>query len=335
MEVCRGFQYMIGANYNSTIQLCFFSYLNSIDDGGAILIDRFFHSISVKESHFFRCEASNSGGAIYLGCWKCDISILRCCASYCMIQNYKGHFCFLNTSNLIQIDDTSIVCNGGIKKTGTCTSFLYKADTRVTNTNTSRNVAIRYSCLVYENSFVSMTAYSLFVENNSTEYGNIFFYTYIGYSEHSFSNCIVAKNRIERFDFPSGVVKIQSNARVMNTLFEMNSDPFLLPYNQNFRIAFINCSVLYQDIQSINLSIGVFQNTTWNPFPFPQIFQCTNIDFTEETKEKINTKPNIVIIMVLVGILMVSSLVFVLSSKTLRNISDQNILNKTIVAEFG
>ena len=236
MNVCRSFRYMIGANYNSTIQLCFFAYLNSIDDGGAMLIDQNFHRISVEESHFFHCEASNSGVAIYLRYWKCDISILRCCASYCMIQHYKGHFCFLNTSNLIQINDTSIIYNGGAKNNETCTSFLYKADTRVMNTNTSKNVAVRYSCLVYENSLVSTTAYSLFIENNSTESGNIFFYTYIGYSEHSFSNCIVAKNRIQRFNFPSGVVKIQSNVNVMNTLFEKNSDPFLLPYNNNFKI---------------------------------------------------------------------------------------------------
>jgi len=123
-----------------TISSCFFSRnLVNSGDGGIIYVSGGLYNLTVSMSMYFSCECSGYGGAVYFN--SSNEYFTMVCANRCSCwDQYNGHFAFLRTSLVNQLDYQSIsYCSENTK--GHYSIYLFNGDHQLNYMNSSFNIA--------------------------------------------------------------------------------------------------------------------------------------------------------------------------------------------------
>ena len=243
-------------NQEIDLNNCFFSVIQNEGNGGVILIENSALNMIIKDSFFYQCISSGSGGAIYFNNGY-NSQLNRVCGLKCKSGfELSCQFSLLLTSNnlnyLNQLEFCSIskCFNNSL---GSTTIFLSGGKQNVTNINISYNKNTHYSGIFYAHSIDMFSKFCTFSNNSVTQYRCFTFHygtgnmtksniinNYIPIDSVVFINsgtyflieCILTNNLITLLHAHCGSLTLIDC--IINHEFSKIGNAILSPYNSNF-----------------------------------------------------------------------------------------------------
>ena len=242
----------IGRSYiqrDITIFSCFFSRnLVYSGDGGIIYVSGGIYNLTVSLSMFFRCECSGYGGAVYFNSYNLYFNMV--CANRCSCgDQYNGHFAFLRTSMVNQLDYQSIsYCSENLK--GHYSIYLYNGDHQLNYMNSSLNIAQLTSGI---GTWYSSTFRCFFCTiSNNQESDSICI-------EFQGSNGVMSYSNIVHNNSPSryGVVHVssQSKQKMQYCIFYYNHNVLFDVYSISLEVS--HCCISHYDTFSSRVPVSL------------------------------------------------------------------------------
>jgi len=200
-----------------------FSELSSKADGSSIFIT--FSTIVkalISDCNFYKCFATNNGGAIYFSCPAAgSVSLNRICASFCYIVSTSkygqfGYFDCTKSSNNNYILLSHQFCNSDAK-TGLSSLYIKGGTNTISQVNSSNNFLSRFAGIslvsVFKNNLTFCTFSKNYVLQNTIIHGSV--------NGSTFSECNIINNSCVD---TGGIIRIDANTQFifLNSVFISN-----------------------------------------------------------------------------------------------------------------